>query len=218
MADMKKFLKPLVVIVIAIGIAAGTAVYLSRTSAQHAEDTGPVKPVQIKGGHFRGPENAQVTLVEFGDYECPSCGAYHPFVKEILSRYPDKLRLEFHHFPLIGIHPNAMLGAMAAEAAGEQGKYWDMHDLLFEHQREWGENRNAEVIIMALASRLGLDMNKFMQALRSPTVQDRILRDEALADQLKLNETPSFLIDGQRVYPKASIQEFVDLIEAHLRK
>lgn len=218
MADMKKFLKPLVVIVIAIGIAAGAAVYLSRTPAEHAEDTGPEKAVQIKGGHFRGPENAQVTLVEFGDYECPSCGAYHPFVKEILSRYPDKLRLEFHHFPLIGIHPNAMLGAMAAEAAGEQGKYWDMHDLLFEHQREWGESRNAEVIIMALASRLGLDMNKFMQALRSPKVQDRILRDEALADQLKLNETPSFLIDGQRVYPKASIQEFVDLIEAHLRK
>lgn len=213
---MKKLTKPLVVIIIAIGIAAGAAVYLSRTADPHAEDTGPAQPVQIKGGHFRGPENAQVTLVEFGDYECPACGAFHPFVKEILSRYPDKLRLEFHHFPLIGVHPNAMLGAMAAEAAGEQGKYWEMHDALYEHQREWGENRNAEVIVMALATRLGLDMNKFMQALRSPVLQDRILRDEALADQLKLNETPSFLIDGQRVYPKASIQEFVDLIEAHL--
>ncbi|HEY2383979.1 MAG TPA: thioredoxin domain-containing protein [Terriglobia bacterium] len=215
---MKKLLKPLAVIVIAVGIAAGAAVYLSRTPDQPVEDTGTAKPVQLKGGHFRGPENAQVTLVEFGDYECPSCGGFHPFVKEILSRYPDKLRLEFHHFPLIAVHPNAMLGAMAAEAAGDQGKYWEMHDALFEHQREWGESRNAEVIVMALASRIGLDMNKFMQELHSPAVQDRILRDETQAEQLKLNETPSFLIDGQRVYIKPSIEDFVNVIEAHLHK
>lgn len=215
---MKKRLKAILVIVVAIAVATGAAVYLSRTSDRPAQDSAQTKSVQIKGGHFRGPENAQVTLVEFGDYECPSCGGYHPFIKEILSRYPDKLRLEFHHFPLIGVHPNAMLGAMAAEAAGEQGHYWEMHDALFEHQRQWGESPNAEVIIMALATRMGLDMNKFMQALRSPAVQDRILQDEALADQLKLNETPSFLIDGQRVFIKPSMEDFVNVIEAHLHK
>src|SRR5215472_14034222 len=118
---MKKVLKPVIVIVILIGVGAAAAVYFSRAADKPAAVALIPTNVDLKGGgHFRGPENAQVTLVEFGDYECPSCGAYHPFVKEILSRYPDKLRLEFHHFPLIGVHPNAMLGAMAAEAAGEQ--------------------------------------------------------------------------------------------------
>src|SRR5215470_16263136 len=148
---MQKLLKPLIVIVVALGVAAGAAVFLSRSRNQPPENTATRSPVEIKGGgHFRGPENAQLTLVEFGDYECPSCGAYHPFVKEILNRYPEKLRLEFHHYPLISVHPNAMMGAMAAEAAGEQGHYWEMHDALFEHQREWGESRNAEPILINL--------------------------------------------------------------------
>src|SRR5215510_1388424 len=105
---MQKFLKPTLVIVVLVVIAAGAAVFLSRNTDRRPEISNTA-PVEIKGGgHFRGPENAQVTLVEFGDYECPSCGAYHPFVKEILSRYPTQLRLEFHHYPLINIHPNSM--------------------------------------------------------------------------------------------------------------
>lgn len=216
---MKKALKPLLVIVIAVGLAASAAVFLSRTSGSSDEKPSSTSNVVIKGGgHFRGPENAQVTLVEFGDYECPSCGAYHPFVKEILSRYPDKLRLEFHHYPLVGVHRNAMIGAMAAEAAGEQGKYWEMHDALFENQRAWGESPNAEAILLVLASRLGLDLNKFQQALRSPAVQNRILQDVARGDAAHVNETPTFFIDGQRVYLKASIEDFVQVIEAHLHK
>lgn len=216
---MKKVLKPVIVIMILLGVAAGAAVYFSRAADKPA--AGPPIPanVDIKGGgHFRGPQNAQVTLVEFGDYECPTCGYYHPFVKEILNRYPDKLRLEFHHFPLAGQHRNALLAAMAAEAAGEQGHYWEMHDLLYENQRVWGENPNAEQYMIVFASRIGLDVNKFMQALRSPAIQDRILQDVARANQLQINETPTFMIDGQRVYIKASMEDFVQVIEAHLHK
>ena len=215
---MQKFLKPTIVIVVLVALAAGAAVLLSRNTDRRPE-VSTTPPVDIKGGgHFRGPENAQVTLVEFGDYECPSCGAYHPFVKEILSRYPDKLRLEFHHFPLVGVHANAMIGAMAAEAAGEQNHFWEMHDALFEHQREWGESRNPEPILINLASSIGLDLNRFMQSLRSPALQQRVLQDVSIADKLQLNETPTFLIDGQRVYIKASMEDFVQVVEAHLHK
>jgi protein-disulfide isomerase len=217
---MRKFLKPTLVIVVLVVLAAGAAVLLSRNTDRRPEtSTTAVPPADIKGGgHFRGPENAQVTLVEFGDYECPSCGAYHPFVKEILSRYPDKLRLEFHHFPLVGVHANAMIGALAAEAAGEQNHFWEMHDALFEHQREWGESRNPEPILINLASSIGLDLNRFMQSLRSPALQERVLQDVMRADKLQLNETPTFLIGGQRVYIKASMEDFVQVVEAHLHK
>src|SRR5262249_37010495 len=156
---MPKLLKPVIIIVLAVGVATGAAVFLSRGTEKPAETVSTPSHVDIKGGgNIRGPENAQLTLVEFGDYECPSCGGWHPFVKEILNRYPDKLRLEFHHYPLISVHPNAMAGAMAVEAAGEQGRYWDMHDALFEHQGEWGESRNPEPIFINLATRIGLDV------------------------------------------------------------
>src|SRR6516225_7849112 len=216
---MKKALKPVIVIIILVGVATGAAVYFSRAAEKPAAVASIPTNVDLKGGgHFRGPENAQVTLVEFGDYQCPTCGYYHPFVKEILNRYPDKLRLEFHHFPLAGQHRNAVLAAMAAEAAGDQGKYWEMHDALYLSQRAWSEAPNAEQFMIVLAGQIGLDVNKFMQGLRSPAVQDRIAQDVARANQLQLNETPTFMIDGKRVYIKATMEDFVQVIEAHLHK
>jgi protein-disulfide isomerase len=211
-------MKPIIVIVLAVGVAAGAAVFLSRGTDKPAENSSTPSHVDIKGGHIRGPENAPVTLVEFGDYECPSCGAYHPFVKEILTRYPDKVRLEFHHFPLVGVHPNAMMGAMAAEAAGEQGKYWEMHDALFENQPMWGESRNPEPVLISIASRIGLDVNRFMQQLRNPALQDRILKDVTRGNELQINETPTFFVNGDRAHLKLSIEDFVQTIEAHLHK
>src|SRR5215510_15861738 len=127
MRGMPKTIKPVIVIVLAVAVAAGAAVFLSRQPDRTPEsNAAPLKADIKEGGHFRGPENATVTLVEFGDYQCPSCGAYHPFVKEILNRYPQQVRLEFHHFPLISIHPNSMAASKAVEAAGEQGHYWEM--------------------------------------------------------------------------------------------
>src|SRR5205814_9372375 len=111
------------------------AVFLSRSSEQPAEAGNAValpNHVEIKGGgHIRGSEKAQLTLVEFGDYQCPSCGAYHPFVKEVLNRYPDKVKLEFHHYTLVTIHLNSFAAAKAVEAPGQQRHYWELHDAVF---------------------------------------------------------------------------------------
>ena len=216
---MPKLMKPLIVIVLAVGVAAGAAVFLSRNAVSSPENPATPAYFEIKGGgHLRGPENAQLTLVEFGDYQCPSCGAYHPFVKEILNRYPQKLRLEFHHYPLISIHPKSMAAAIAAEAAGEQGHYWEMHDTLFEHQQEWAGSPNAQEQFVNLASRIGLDTNKFMQSMKSPVLQEKILKDVAQAQDLKVQAVPTFFINGEQTHIKLSMEDFVQVIDDHLRK
>lgn len=212
---MSKATKPLIVIVLAVGVATAAAVFFARRAA--LVDQSQAEPVSIQGGgHFRGPADAKITLVEFGDYQCPSCGAYFPVVKELLARYPRQLRLEFHHYPLVSIHPNAMVAATAVEAAGEQGKYWEMNDLVMGNQEEWSQSPNPETEFLAYANRIGLDPNAFMQAMRSPAIQDRILQDVVRAREAKVEAVPAFFIDGRLLRVPLSINAFVDVIEARL--
>jgi protein-disulfide isomerase len=111
-----------------------------------------------------------------------------------------------------------MGAAMAAEAAGEQGHYWEMHDALFEHQQEWSVSPHAEDIFVALAGRIGLDTSKFVQSLKSPALQERILKDVSRAQDLKIDAVPTFFINGERTHIKLSMEDFVQVIDDHLRK
>jgi protein-disulfide isomerase len=217
---MPKIIKPVIVIILVVAVAAGAAVFLNRQPDETIAATNTKKAVaDIKGGiHFRGPEDAQVTLVEFGDYQCPSCAAYHPFVKEILNRYPKQVRLEFHHFPLISIHPNSMAASKAAEAAGEQGHYWEMHDALFEYQSQWAAAPDPKPIFAALANRIGINGTILVQTMDSPRLQERVLQDVQRGDQVTIQAVPTFFINGQQVHIKLSVEDFVQVIEAHLRK
>ena len=231
---MRKVAKPLVFIVIAVGLAAGAAVYLSHGNDQPVVETSAPAHVTIRNGHIRGKENAPVTLVEFGDYQCPSCGAYHPFVKEILNRYPDKVKLDFHHYPLVTIHRNALAAAKAAEAAGEQGRFWEMHDALYEAQTKqmqfsvgtmktgnyaWPDAPDPTLEFTELAREVGgINLVMFRTALDSPKIQERILQDVALGDQLQIAETPTFFINGDRVHLNRSIEDFMQAVESHLPK
>ena len=215
---MSKAVKPLIIIVLAVALAGGAALYLSRQPDEAATTSGnSAAPLKTSGGgHFRGPENAAITLVEFGDYQCPSCKAYHPVVLELLSRYPQQLRLEFHHYPLVSIHGNSMAASLAVEAAGQQGRYWEMHDLVFEHQEEWSKSSNPEQNFLALAGSAGLNQNVFMQAMRSPQLQDRVLQDVVRARDANVEAVPTFFINGQKISVPLSISAFVDVIEQHL--
>jgi protein-disulfide isomerase len=214
---MSKAAKPLIIIFLAVVVATGAAIYLSRQPDQVTETSGA--PVLGKGGgHFRGPEKAAITLLEFGDYSCPSCGAYHPVVKELLNRYPQQVRLEFHHYPLISLHPNAMAAALAVEAAGEQSRYWEMHDLVFEHQLEWSSSPNPETVFLTLANSIGINSNDFMQAMRSPQLRDRVLEDVVRAREAKIDAVPTFFINGERIHVTLGLSAFVEIIEARLRK
>ena len=222
MGSMSKVMKPVVVIVLAVAVAAGAAVFLSRQPDQPKETNAAPVPADIKGGgHLRGPlagDKAELTLVEFGDYQCPSCGAYHPFVKEILNRYPQQLRIEFHHFPLISIHPNSMAASKAVEAAGEQGHYWEMHDAIFEYQTQWSAKPDPKPVFAAIANRIGINGSILVQTMDSPQIQDRILKDVERGDKVKIEAVPTFFIDGQQVHFKLSMEDFVQVIEAHLHK
>jgi protein-disulfide isomerase len=217
---------PLVLIILAVIIAGGIAIYMSRQGSTAAESLdaqgGSASSVTVPpagGGRIRGASDAPITLVEYGDYQCPTCGLYHPITQELLQRYPGKLKLEFHHFPLITMHSNAMAAALAAEAAGNQGKFWEMHDMIFERQREWGDlrnpNPNAEAVFLQYALQLGLDSNKFMQDMRSPGIRDRVLADVTKGNAI-VKGTPTFVLDGQLLTNLPDLQWFVDYIDRKL--
>src|ERR1700680_2352075 len=146
-----------------------------------------------KDDHVLGPADAPVTLVEYGDYQGPACGAAHPMVKVILKRRGAKLRFVFRNMPLSEIHPYAELAAEAAEAAAAQGKFWEMHDALYEHQDELGPD-----LVMTLAKRLRLDMSRFEEDLVSRRFRDRVKRDFMGGGRSGVNGTPTFFIDGVR--------------------
>jgi protein-disulfide isomerase len=177
-----------------------------------------VTPPTNGGGRVRGPQNAPVTLTEFGDYQCPTCGYYAPVVLEVMHRYPNQLKLEFHHFPLISLHQWAMAAALAAEAAGDQGKFWEMHDLIYQYQDKWSRSPNAESEFVSYAGQLGLNVNQFMQSMRSPDTQQRVLQDVMRATDAKINETPTFYLNGQKLALPLTADQLSKLVQDNLPK
>jgi protein-disulfide isomerase len=143
--------------------------------------------------HVQGPEHAPVTLVEYGDYECPYCGMAYPIVKRIQERLGDRLRFVFRNFPLAELHPNAAAAAEFAEAAALQGKFWGMHDTLFEHQRALSPGN-----LQAYARSLDLDRSALEEAIRSGGPAERVRKDFMSGVRSGVNGTPTFFINGHR--------------------
>ncbi len=149
-------------------------------------------PVDPDRDHVRGPRHAPVTVVEYGDYECPYCGQAEPVVRELLGDFGD-VRYVWRHLPLTDVHVHAQLAAEAAEAAAAQGRYWDMHDLLMSHQ---GELRLDH--LRKYADALGLDTQRFDRDLRSHRGAARIAEDVESADLSQVAGTPTFFVNGRR--------------------
>ena len=143
--------------------------------------------------HAQGPPDAAVTLVEYGDYECPHCGRAHPIVKEIQKRLGSRLRFVFRNFPLNEIHPHAEHAAEAAEAAAVQGKFWEMHDAIFEHQRALEDRHLLEYAALA-----GLDAQQVQRELASHMHAARVKEDFLSGIRSGVNGTPTFFINGIR--------------------
>jgi Na+/H+ antiporter NhaA len=149
-------------------------------------------PVEAAHDHIRGPAEAAVTLVEYGDLQCPYCGQAEPVVRKLLTDFGD-LRYVWRHLPLSDVHPQAELAAEATEAAGAQGAFWPMHDLLLEHQDALGPKD-----LMRYAGQLGLDVDRFTDDLRTHRWSDRVAADVESADMSGVAGTPTFFINGQR--------------------
>lgn len=143
--------------------------------------------------HRMGPETAPVTLVEYGDYECPYCGQAYPILKDLVEQLGDSLQFVFRNFPLSTSHPNAEIAAEAAEAAAAQGQFWPMHDLLYENQKSLGPEQ-----IVELADRLGLDVQRFEDDLVQRRFEERVRHDFMGGVRSGVNGTPGFFINGVR--------------------
>jgi protein-disulfide isomerase len=150
--------------------------------------------VDTERDHIRGPLEAPVTLLEYGDFECPYCGRAEPFVRELLREFGD-VRYVWRHLPLVDVHPHAQLAAEAAEAAAEQGAFWEMHDLLFQHQDALDPKD-----LSRYAAELGLDTERFIQDLQEHTRAARVAEDIDSADLSGVSGTPTFFINGRRHY------------------
>lgn len=147
-----------------------------------------------EGDHVRGAANATVTVVEYGDFECPFCGEAYGVVRDLERRYGDQTRFVFRHFPLPEVHPYAQRAAEASEAAAVQGRFWEMHDYLFEHQPSL-----AVPDLLRYAADLGFDVDRVRTELDERAYRDRVLADVASGQQSGVAGTPTFFVNGQRM-------------------
>jgi protein-disulfide isomerase len=212
---MKRTL-PLLIILAVLGGALAAGWYLTRSSdstgpsnISAANSTAPASsPLPrisssaepgAQPPHAIGPEDAPATLEEFGDFECPPCALLHPVLKTMENEFGPRLRVIFREFPLVPTHPHALIAARSAEAAGLQGKFWEMHDLLFQNQRTWHEQFDARPTFEGYAQKLGLDLERFKRDVSSQVVEQRIFLDGKRAHALGVKGTPTVFLNGREV-------------------
>lgn len=166
-----------------------------------------------KDSNVLGDRDAKVVVVEFSDFQCPACGVAVSIVKEVAEEYGDKILLVFRHFPIISTHPYALKAAEAAEAAAEQGKFWEYHDKLFENQENLKDGD-----LKQYAEELGLDMKKFEDALKTGKFKDKVRGDLDAGEKFGVNATPTFFINGEVHRGVISLEDFKKIIDKGLAK
>jgi protein-disulfide isomerase len=230
---MKRIL-PFVIIAVVLGGGLLTARYLQGASTETPKpspspiasaNASPVASVVVtqsepgaEPAHAVGDPKAPITLEEFGDFQCPPCGALHPILKGLETEYgPQKLRIIFREFPLVPNHVHALAAARAAEAAGLQGKFWEMHDLIYEHQKDWHEVFDVRPAFDGYAKSIGLDMKQFTQDSSSEIVERRIFLDGKRAHSLGVQGTPTVFLNGKEVpFQSLAPEKLKALIDAEL--
>lgn len=186
-------------------------IYLGSRSAGTSHFTATVAPAITTTDWTEGPKDAKVTLIEYGDFQCPACGAYYPVVKQILSAYGDKILFVFRNFPLTQVHEDAQIAAQAAEAAGLEGKYWEMHAQLYETQRTWSTASPDTVVkdyFDGYAQSLGLNVDKFNQDIISDPVKNKIQADIAGGNAAAIDHTPTFFVNFTQIPNPTSYDKF----------
>ncbi|MCA1594158.1 MAG: DsbA family protein [Acidobacteria bacterium] len=207
-AGAKRYLPFIIIAGVLVAVVAA-ALLLSRSS-----DTNQSAPLNLNSGlaagtpnpglpgaqppHVKGDAAAPVTLEEFGDYQCPPCGILHPALQKIEDDYGSRVRLVFRNFPL-QMHKNASTAARAAEAAAVQGKFWEMHDMIYEHQDEWKDLSEPRTVYANYASRLDLDVEKFKSDMEKPETGARIVSDYRRGISLGVSGTPTIFLNGRNL-------------------
>jgi protein-disulfide isomerase len=169
-------------------------------------------PAITLADHVRGPATAPVTITEYSDFQCPACEAYEPVLEKLEAVASSSFKLVYRHYPLPQ-HPNALPAAYASEAASLQGKFWEMHDLLFANHTDWTEESDATPIFIGYATKLGLDVNKFKTDMASDAVKTRVQSDADEAQTLKLDYTPTFFLNGTVIPNPQGYEPFLSVIQ-----
>lgn len=177
-----------------------------------AEDPNKVYNLPVGTSPLKGPKDAKVTIVEFSDYQCPFCSRADPLITQVLDAYPKDVNFVYKQFPLTSIHPHALPAAKAAVAAGMQGKYWEMHKILFENNRALSDDD-----IKKYAGEIGLDVAKWQADMNSKTVQDQINSDMQLARTAGVRGTPTIFVNGKKLQQR-SFEGFKAAIDSELKK
>lgn len=218
-APAKKSLLPFVIIGLVLAGVITAVVLMSRqsssnsapapnTSASQPQQAPPRMPLQpgAPNPYAKGSATSTITLEEFSDFECPACGGLAPGLKRVAAEYGDRARVVFRHYPL-QMHRYAFNAARAAEAAGQQGKFWEMHDLLYENQPEWSKSMEPRVQFDAYATRLGLDVQRFKADMERQDLAERIKQDLMRGNSLGVKGTPTVFLNGRELVPGQLVTE-----------
>ena len=200
---MKRSAPVLIIVLVLIGAIAAVWIF-SRPPQPSGPPAGPTPPPDslpqgAQPPHVRGNANAPVTVEEFADFQCPTCGFYYPELKKIEGEFGDRLKVIFRENPLVPTHQFGLVAAQAAEAAGLQGEaqFWAMHDKLFENQTTWSEAKDVLPLYVEYAKQIGLDTDRFVRDMNGEAVAQRIFQDGKRSHALGVNQTPTFYVNGQ---------------------
>lgn len=172
--------------------------------------SGSAKPTN----HIKGAGDKKVTLVEYGDFQCPVCKSYYPVVEQVVTKYGDDIKFQFRNLPLTQLHQNAFAAARAAEAADKQGKYWEMYNMLYQTQESWSQSKQASQEFNKYAQQLGMNVDQFKKDFASNQINDAINADIKEFEKTKeAQATPSFFLNGKRIKPGNDVGAFTDLID-----
>ena len=213
---MKNIPLLLITIVGTLALIVAVAALFSRSTSQ-AMNADPAT-VQGEARNVKGAAQAPIVITEFSDFQCPACKATQPLLAQMVTQYPDQVKIIYRHYPLTTIHLNAQLAAQAAEAAADQGKFWEMHDLLFANQETWAVLKSEEEVqaqFEQYAEQLGIDKQKFHETIGSQAIKDRVARDITDGNILKVSATPTLYLNGRKV---PAPQQLPSLIESELQQ
>lgn len=234
---MKTF-APLLIILAVLGVAVGSVWYLTRPpevtpttpaasqSPQARPANSQATPVRAAANqgvpgaeppHTLGPANAPVHIEEFGDFQCPPCALFHPILEQMEAEFGDRLRVTFRQFPLVPTHRHALVAASASEAAGLQGKFWQMHKLIYDNQLKWKDEFDVRPIFEGYAKQIGLDIAQYNRDLTGNVVAQRIFQDGKRAHSLGVKGTPTVFMNGREVpFQSLAAEKFRVVIQQEL--
>ncbi len=195
-------------VVVIVGIIAGATFFANNKTEPEAKPS----------GNFYGQEEGIITFTEYADFQCPGCASFEKINSAVRKKFGNQVRFEFKHFPIVAIHPNTIAAHRAVEAAARQGKFWEMHDMVFARQQEWTTVSRPSEVLRGFAEQLGLDLKKYDTDVKSPEILATINADTKKGKELGIVGTPSFFIDGVEIKNPTETVNTLDSMSEQIQK